>query len=112
MTMATGIFFPAGTYFSRNTMARWLVKVASPVRILWLWIMKRYIPQFVHPVSGSFVMTQSQVPKYLPPSPSWIRGTGNLKRSTSSPFMMFSLQGPVGTITGLTGFCSRASYSR
>ena len=93
--------------------ASWLVVWGQPVSQFLVWHMKRYMPQFCQPVSGSSLITTSHVPTYLPPSPSWIRGIGNSYRLTSSPSMMFSLHGASHFFTNLGGIFSttRVSYS-
>src|SRR3972149_5519117 len=61
--------------------------------------------------SISFVTTICHVPIYLPPSPSWIIGVGNLNRFTSFPISMFSLHGPLFTIIGFIIFFFLFIYS-
>src|SRR5579875_867120 len=65
------------------------------------------MPALTQPVSGSFVTTKLPVPMYLPPSFSCHLGTGNEKRSTSSPSALHSKMGDSCTILGATGFITR-----
>src|SRR3990167_1929896 len=64
--------------------------------------MHRYVPRLTQPPSGSRLMTQCPVPKYLPPSFSWCFGAGNLYRSTLLPLSTFSKILPSLTFRGGT----------
>src|SRR3990167_4567953 len=61
-TIAIGMGRLRGRYLLFIIIASWLVAWGQPVSRFWVWVMKRYMPQLIHPVSGSFVITMSHVP--------------------------------------------------